>query len=201
MVISLEGLPGAGKTTASALVAQRLGADALSETTGNHPFLQQVYQDDDRDDLTVELTFLLVHANPFRRLARERLTICDFSPAKDLLFAEDMLRGDDLDLFSRIYSHMYAAHPLPEVGVYLQTDPELCLRRVRDRMRNDPSRAFEAGMTLDRLQRMENRYEEGLDRLADRVLVFDVEPELSPDEVADSIAAQLRAEALPLRRS
>lgn len=198
MVISLEGLPGAGKTTAAGLVAQRLRADALRETTGNHPFLQQVYQDDDRDDLTVELSFLLVHANPFRRLRRERLTICDFSPAKDLLFAEDMLDPVDLDLFRGIYAHVYAAHPLPDVGVYLRVSPELCLQRVRERMRTDPSRAFEAGLTLDRLERMQDRYEESLDRLAQTVLVINIGAELDPDDAADSIAATLRAEALPL---
>jgi deoxyadenosine/deoxycytidine kinase len=196
MVISLEGLPGAGKTTATALVARRLHADALRETTGDHPFLQQVYEDDGRDDLTVELSFLLVHANPFRRLDRAKLTICDFSPAKDLLFAEEMLSAEDLKLFRGVYTHVYAAHPLPDVGVYLQASPELCLQRVRDRMRTDPSRAFEAGMTLDRLQRMQERYELGVDRLAQSMLVVGIEAELGPEDVADSIAAALRAQAL-----
>src|SRR5687768_11692140 len=153
MVIALEGLPGSGKTTSAGLVAERLGARALTETTGDHPFLQQVYDDSDRDDLTVELTFLIVHANPYRRLDRSGVTVCDFSPAKDLLFSEDMLCGDDLRLFEDVYERLYLGHRLPDVAVYLKADPRLCLDRVRERIGADPSRAFELGMTLERLRR------------------------------------------------
>jgi deoxyadenosine/deoxycytidine kinase len=89
------------------LFGGRLGAPALRETTGDHPFLREVYDDADRDDLTVELSFLIVHANPFRRIDRSRLAICDFSPAKDMLFAEEMLDASDLDLFRTVYDRVY----------------------------------------------------------------------------------------------
>ncbi len=162
------------------------------ETTADHPFLNQVYDDDDRDDLTVELTFLLVHANPYRRLDRDLVTVCDFSPAKDELFAEDMLRGDDLELFMETYCRIYRGHPPPDVAVFLRVDPQLCLERVRQRMRIDSGRAYEAGLTLERLRRMETRYEEGLDRLGRHTLVCNVQPDLEPDAVADSVAETLK---------
>lgn len=192
MVIALEGLPGVGKTTSAGLVAERLGARAVTETTGDHPFLQQVYDDTDRDDLTVELTFLILHANAYRRFDRSGVTVCDFSPVKDRLFAEDMLQGGDLRLFEEVYEHIYLDHRLPEVVVYLRADPRLCLGRVRQRMRADSSRAFEAGMTLDRLRRMEARYEASLHRLGATCLTWDVPPDLGPGAVADAVAELLR---------
>ena len=191
MVIAIEGLPGSGKTTTTALVAEALGAAAVTETTGHHPFLQQVYDDADRDDLTVELSFLVVHANPYRRLDRGSLTVCDFSPAKDELFAEDMLKTDDLGLFRDVYSRIYAAYPLPEIAVYLRAAPELCLERVAERMRQDPRRAFEAGLTLDRLRRMQERYDQALSRLGQQTVVVDVNPELDRDAVARKVGERL----------
>ncbi len=187
MVIAVEGLPGAGKSTTTRLVARSLAALTVMETTADHPFLLQVYDDRDRDDLTVELTFLIVHANAYRRLDRRALSVCDFSPAKDELFAEDMLGGADLQLFSTVYSRLYHGHPLPDVTIYLRVDPELCLERVAHRMRTDPGRAFEAGLTLERLRRMEMRYEHSLERLGQRTLVCDVLPIMTPSAVADSV--------------
>jgi deoxyadenosine/deoxycytidine kinase len=193
MVIALEGLPGSGKTTATALVAARLGAAALKETTGDHPFLAQVYEDHYRDDLTVELAFLVVHANPYRLLDRSRLNVCDFSPVKDLLFADDMLSGSDLEFFRDAYRFVYDGHPRPDVVVYLRASPDLCLKRVRQRIEDQPQRAFEAGMTMERLARMRRRYEAALDALADDCLVFEVEEGPSPRETADELAELLRA--------
>lgn len=187
MVISLEGLPGAGKTTAAPLVADQLGAQTVVETTADHPFLRQVYDDGDRDDLTTELAFLLVHANPFRRLDRTRLTVCDFSPAKDELFAADMLSHDDLRLFDDVYRRTYRDCPLPEIAVFLRVAPALCLERVQERMRLDSRREFEAGMTLDRLHRMEQRYESGLDSLGQTGMVYEVDADESRAAVAHGV--------------
>jgi deoxyadenosine/deoxycytidine kinase len=192
MVIALEGLPAAGKTTAAENVARLLGANALKETTGNHPFLSQVYDDADRDDLTVELAFLVVHANPYRRLARDALNICDFSPVKDILFAEDMLYDAELSFFRETYTFVYDGHPRPDLVVYMRIDPRLALRRAQDRMRKDSNRRFEAGMTYARLARMEDRYEAALSELADAYVVHEVSADHDEAETAIAIADLLR---------
>jgi deoxyguanosine kinase len=187
MVIALEGLPGAGKTTMASILAARMNSDVLRETAGDHPFLAQVYEDGNRDDLSVELAFLLVHANPFRRIDRRRTTVCDFSPAKDQIFAEDMLEDEDLSLFESVYSHLYDGHPLPDLTIYLRAEPSLSFERVQARMEEDPTRVFEAGMTLERLNRMAGRYESALETLGQRTITYSVHSDRSIEETADDL--------------
>ena len=187
MLIAFEGLPGAGKTTSADLVASRLGAVALRETTHDHPFLDSVYDDEQRFDLEVELAFLLLHAGPYRRIDRADTTVTDYSPAKDVLFARDMLEGEDLDLWLRAYRHVYRDLPMPDVAVFLRVSHEECLKRAQQR-----GRAFEAGMTLERLQRMQGIYEANLATLGQKVLSLDVRANWQPDDVAEAIVALLR---------
>lgn len=200
MIVALEGLPGAGKTTLAGLLAEQLSATPLRETTAAHPFLTQVYDDEDRDDFTVELTFLVVHANPYRRIDRDAQTICDFSPGKDVLFAEDMLSGEDLSLFMRTYEHVYRDHPAPDAALLLDLPPAACLERVEARRLSDPSRSFEAGLTLERLQRMAERYAKAFELpagvLGQRQIRVSLAPELSPQAAAGVLRDVLQGNQL-----
>ncbi len=191
MIISLEGLPGAGKTTLAMVIGTQLGAHIVRETTADHPFLAQVYDDRHRDDLTVELGFLIVHANPYRLLPRSQLCLTDYSPVKDLLFAEDMLAGTELAFFRQSYNVLYTSHPRPEIAVYLRAAPDICLRRIQHRLTAEPQRSFETGVTLDRLERMHRRYDEATDRLADHCLIYHVREGTSVKDTAAEIVALL----------
>jgi deoxyguanosine kinase len=177
MLIAFEGLPAAGKTTTAALLAQRLGCPLVTETTQAHPFLDSVYQDDLRFDLEVELAFLLLHSSAWRRIDREALSVTDFSPVKDLLFADQMLgERADRTLFDQAYARLYEGFAAPDVVVYLRADPEFCLARARQRLNEDERRQFEVGMSLERLIAIHARYEDALTQLGDRTLVIELEP-------------------------
>jgi deoxyguanosine kinase len=182
MLIALEGLPGAGKTTSTRLVSQLLGGNALIESTADHPFLDAVYDDENRFDLEIELAFLLLHAGAYRRVDRARTTISDFSPAKDIIFAEDMLGSADFEAWRRIYERVYEDLPAPDLVVFLRVAPEICLERIERR-----GREFEHGLTLDRLRRLEVRYERDLKVLGSRYIFLTPGASESPDLVAQSI--------------
>jgi deoxyguanosine kinase len=201
MLIAVEGLPGAGKTTSAELVAERLGAAVVRETTADHPFLQSVYRDDDRYDLEVELAFLLLHSSAWRRIDRGTTTVTDFSREKDVLFADDMLKDQaDHALFMSAFDRLYAGYASADVVVYLDATPELCVQRARSRWEEDPGREFEQGMTVERLSRMKLLYEERLDELGDEVLTLRLDevlddrhdPGTSMNHVADAIVSLLR---------
>ena len=191
MVIAIEGLPGVGKTTTAALVARRLGARVLCETTANHPFLQSVYDEEQRDDLLVELAFLLLHAAPFRGLATDDVTVTDYSPVKDDLFALDVLEDPDYGIFQQTYAALYS-DPRPDVVVYLRAPSAFCLARVRLRMLHDKARKFEVGMTIGRLERMRLLYEEHLGRLGREVVCLEIDPSMDIACVTDRVVRLLR---------
>lgn len=189
MIVALEGLPGAGKTTTAGIVAERVGARALLETTADHPFLQSVYDDERRHDLGIELAFLLLHASGWRgALATATPTLSDFSPVKDLIFADDMLEGDDRQLFETAYRRLHVPDERPELVVFLDVGPEECLRRARRRGRD-----FEAAMSADRLERLHHRYRARLHELGKRLVTLEVTPSEGPDRVADRVEEAIRA--------
>lgn len=130
---------------------------------------------------------MLLHSGAYRRVDRSVTTVTDYSPAKDVLFARDMLDGEDLDLWLRAYEHVYRHLPLPDLTVFLRLSPEDCLSRVQARGRD-----FESGMTLERLARMQQLYETELPNLGQDVRVLDVSGQWRPHEVADAIANLVR---------
>jgi deoxyadenosine/deoxycytidine kinase len=186
MIIALEGLPGAGKTTSAPLVAGRIGAEWAIETTGDHQALDQIYDDARRQDLQVELNFLVLHFRAYRALSEAATTVIDFSPVKDLLFAADMLRGTDRWLFDELYGALYEELRLPDIVLYLGLSPKDCHDRVRLR-----GRSFEKAMSLERLERMERLYRQRLSELGRVVLPVDLDSEMTRDEVADVLVSRL----------
>jgi deoxyguanosine kinase len=187
MVIALEGLPGAGKTTSAVMLGRRLRVETVCETTQDHPFLHTVYDHVSRHDLQVELAFLLLHSAAYRELSARRAAVSDFSPVKDLFFAEDMLSGSDLDLFKRVYRHLYDGKSLPQKVIFLDASPELCMERVRRRLSRDENRVFEEGLELERLQRMYDIYWRRVKDLGERVLCLPISDDLTEGDVVDRL--------------
>ena len=80
MIVALEGLLGAGKSTTARLLGERPDCTYAHELSAKHPFLDAFYTDVERYKLETELCFVLRNEEPRRRLAfgdsaRHRLEI------------------------------------------------------------------------------------------------------------------------------
>jgi deoxyguanosine kinase len=194
-VVAIEGLPGAGKTTCARLVSAQLGWPEVLEQYGDHPFLGTIYREQFRHDLLVETQFLLLHFAQYRELGGGSV-IADFAPAKDLVFADLVLAGDDAAVFQRLYDHFYATLPPPALTVFVDTPPDECLHRVQAR-----AREFERDMQLDWLLELRDSYRRRLEELGSQVSWLPVKPDATAREVAaqvvNEIGDDLRAGTTP----
>ena len=142
MIIAVEGVLGAGKTTLVQRIPKLRPCVQVYEEVMVNPFLQDFYHDRKRYGLHVQATFLLLQERLYKdALARSKqgeLVVCDYHPLKSLIFASVVLRDqeDAQRLLKQMYQLLHI--PQPDFVIYLKADVHTLLARLRQR--NDPYR-------------------------------------------------------------
>jgi deoxyadenosine/deoxycytidine kinase len=184
MTISLEGLPGSGKTTTAEILAGLVGIDFAHERSADVPFLDDFYRDVERYTFETELCFVLVHYHQYRDL--QASTILDFSPVKDLVFADVNLSGKDYELFRSIYDRTSGSCPLPDFAVFLELESDHLLDRIAKR-----GRPYEVGFDGSYLDAVGEGYLARYDELGSSVGKVRVFRSDDRDAVAEKVKALL----------
>ena len=157
--VVVEGPIGAGKTSLTHKLAERLNADTLLENASDNPFLPRFYQEPKRYALPTQLHFLFERSRQLRELAQGDLfragTVSDFLIDKDMLFARLNLDDDEFDLYQKVYADLALQAPTPDLVIYLQAPVDALQERVKRR-----GVEFERGMDAGYLQRLANSYSE-----------------------------------------
>lgn len=157
--VVVEGPIGAGKTSLTHKLAERLGADTLLENAGDNPFLPRFYQEPRRYALPTQLHFLFDRARQLRELAQGDLfragTVSDFLIDKDMLFARLNLDDDEFDLYQKVYADLAPQAPVPDLVIYLQAPIDALQARVNRRGID-----YERGMDAGYLEKLANSYSE-----------------------------------------
>jgi deoxyadenosine/deoxycytidine kinase len=187
MIVALEGLPGSGKSTTAELLGQTSRLAYAHERSSDHPFLDAFYSNIERYKFETELCFLLLHYHQYRDLDPALDVVLDYSPVKDLVFADLNLEGDDYELFSQTYARTSGSLPAPEVVIFLQLDIDLVLQRIAAR-----GRPYERGIDPGYLAQLASAYERRLFELGERVERVLVTPEMARDKVAAAALAAIR---------
>ena len=154
----IEGNIGAGKTTLATMLAQDLNAKLILEQFADNPFLPQFYQNPERYSFPLELSFLAERYKQLNVDLRtgslfQNITIADYFFMKSLIFAQNTLTGDELQLYKQIFSIIYNTLPKPNLYVYLHLQTDKLLQNIKKRGRD-----YEQTITADYLNNLTQGY-------------------------------------------
>ena len=156
--IAIEGPIGVGKTTLARLMQAQFGAQLLLEGFEENPFLKDFYADRARYAFQTQVFFILGRYQQQTRalpgLLGTRPVISDYTFAKDRLFAQLNLQGDELGTYERLYSVLAENIILPDLVVYLYADTPILIERIALR-----DRTYERSISAEYIESLVQAYE------------------------------------------
>src|SRR5215212_7211039 len=135
MYIAIAGVIGVGKTTLARLLQPAFNAEILLEVFEENPFLSDFYADRERYAFQTQIFFLLSRYHQQRRtvhemIASRRNLFADYTFAKDALFAQINLKGDELDMYYKVHEALAEKIQKPNLLVYLQASTDTLMQRI-----------------------------------------------------------------------
>lgn len=135
--IAVDGPIGAGKTTLVKMLAEEMGGHIILEPVEQNPFLAEFYEDRKRNAFKTQLFFLLNRYQQQVELNQHDLfyplVICDYTFAKDAIFAQINLSPDEMTLYNTIFKLLSSKLPRPDLVIYLRADSNIMLERIKKR--------------------------------------------------------------------
>jgi deoxyguanosine kinase len=138
--IAIEGVIGAGKTSLTKMLAERLSGKIVLEKFEENPFLPKFYEDPDRFAFQTQIFFLLNRYKQQQDLIQadlfHRFLITDYIFEKDKIFAYLNLEDDELKLYESVLTAIEHSIPTPDLVVYLQCSVSRLMGNIRQRGRD-----------------------------------------------------------------
>jgi deoxyadenosine/deoxycytidine kinase len=135
--IVIEGLIGVGKTSLCRLLEREWGARLVLEPAEDNPFLAAFYADRERFAFPAQMFYLATRFAQQTDLHQpglfDRLIVSDYLYAKDRLFAELTLSGDELALYDRFAGLLSASVTHPDFVLFLDAPTRVILERIKRR--------------------------------------------------------------------
>jgi len=173
--LTIEGNIGSGKTILSKKISSDFNGKLILEEFSRNPFLPRFYKDPQANAFPLELSFM---AERFHQLSGEKsetdlfskFTVSDYSFFKSLLFAQNNLGKDELNLFNRLYNIMFSTVKKPNLLIYLHAD----IRKLQENIKRR-GREYEQNINNSYLKNIEKKYFDYLKKQNDfPVLMLDI---------------------------
>lgn len=155
--ISVEGVIGAGKTTLSKLLTEKLKADLILEQFEANPFLDKFYHDRKRYAFQTQIFFLLNRYQQQQSLMQSSLfaeyLVSDYIFEKDKIFAYLNLEGDELKLYETLAFQLEKNIVKPDIVIYLQASVDRLMDNIHKR-----NREMEKNMQRSYIEQLSDAY-------------------------------------------
>ncbi len=137
--IAIEGVIGAGKTSLTKLLGERLSAKVVLERFEENPFLPKFYEDPERYSFQTQIFFLLSRFRQQQEFIQadlfHRFLVTDYIFEKDKIFAYLNLADDELKLYESVLTAIEHTIPTPDLVVYIQCTVQRLMANIRKRGR------------------------------------------------------------------
>jgi deoxyguanosine kinase len=155
--IAIEGAIGAGKTSLAKSLAEKMEARLILEETEENPFLSDFYKNKERFAFQTQIFFLLSRYRQQQDLFTtdlfQKKLISDYFFDKDRIFASVTLSANEFYLYERLVSILEKDIPKPDLLIYLQANPEILLKRIKER-----ERPYEKNIDLEYVRTLNEAY-------------------------------------------
>jgi deoxyguanosine kinase len=135
--INIEGNIGSGKTTLANALFYKLDADELIlEEFENNPYLPLLYKKEDVGFQT-EMFFLVSRYKQYHKNNNSKIVISDYDMLKNKIFANiTITNNEDKEKFLKIYDILTEDIAKPDVLIYIDTDVDTIVERIKKRNRD-----------------------------------------------------------------
>jgi deoxyadenosine/deoxycytidine kinase/NTP pyrophosphatase (non-canonical NTP hydrolase) len=155
--IIVEGAIGVGKTTLARMLRDHLNTALILEVFEENPFLSKFYASRAQYAFQTQMFFLLSRYRQQQRVPQmleQGALIADYMFAKDWLFAQLNLVGDEWEVYRQLHDALAEQIPVPTLLVYLQADTDVLMGRIAQR-----DRPYERDMDRDYIDSLRQAYE------------------------------------------
>jgi deoxyguanosine kinase len=140
--ITIEGNIGAGKTTLSNILAQKLNAKLILEEFADNPFLPKFYEKPDQYAFPLELFFMAERYKQLKDFLNtqdlfQQVTISDYLFTKCLLFAKVNLPSEEFRLYQKLFDIIHQQISFPDILIYLHAPVQKLQENIKKRNRSD----------------------------------------------------------------
>ena len=178
MHIAIAGNIGAGKTTLTSLLAKHFKWEPQFEEVITNPYLDDFYTKMERWSFNLQIYFLNTRFKQISAIRESgKSVIQDRTIYEDaFIFAPNLhdmglMAGRDFENYKSLFDLMESFVAPPDLLIYLRSSIPNLVKQINKR-----GRSYENGISIDYLNRLNERYEDWIKRYdKGKLLIFDVD--------------------------